>query len=137
MKKRRLPKTRQEWLQDMALAYKDASEAKVFGELTRGYPLTDAELFHLAPHVCIKFRGLDVDQERRSEIVEGTLASYVATEDAEGGEFLHKSPLFAFCFCYLAAHYVADLMEEELVCAMMDYCLENLNRFEKLISDSA
>jgi len=128
-----LPKTKQEWLQDIAKAYNDALDTKVFGELTRGYPLTDEELFHLAPHICIKFRGLDVDQKRRNEIVEGTLASYVVTEDMEVGQFLHDSPLFAFCFCYLAAHYAADLMEEEIASAVMDYCLENLNTLENMI----
>ena len=41
---------------DKAIA--DARETKPFGLLT-GQPITDSNLFHLAPLVCLKFRGLD------------------------------------------------------------------------------
>lgn len=53
---RPLPKTPDQWLKEILLAIKDAKEAKPFARLTRT-KLTDADLFHLAPLVCLKFRG--------------------------------------------------------------------------------
>ena len=54
--KRPLPTTTEEWLKEIGLAMSDASETKPFGILT-GSPITDANLFHLAPLVALKFRG--------------------------------------------------------------------------------
>jgi hypothetical protein len=54
--KRSLPRTREGWLLEIRLAIKDAREAKPFSTLT-GERITDANLFHLAPLICLKFRG--------------------------------------------------------------------------------
>jgi hypothetical protein len=51
-----LPKTPDEWLSEIELAYKDAGKTKPFA-LLRGQWLTNAKLFHLAPVVALKFRG--------------------------------------------------------------------------------
>ena len=34
----------------------DAREAKPFGKFV-GHQITEADLYHLAPHFCLKFRG--------------------------------------------------------------------------------
>jgi hypothetical protein len=56
MMKRPLPRTSAQWLDEIKLAIDDAREAEPFGRLI-GQPVTDASLFHLAPLVCLKFRG--------------------------------------------------------------------------------
>jgi len=53
---RPLPRTPVEWLEEIRDAMLDACDTKPFGILT-GHPITDADLFHLAPLVCLKFRG--------------------------------------------------------------------------------
>ncbi len=136
MKTKPLPQTPEEWLHEIVLAYNDASESIPFGMLTQGRPLKDGELFHLAPHICIKFRGIKSTEKKLQEIVEGSLASYVKTlYEGEGGESLQDSPLLAFCFCYLAAHYVADLMDEREFEIIMDYCDERSELLGKLIDN--
>ncbi len=54
------PKRREEWLAEIAAAYLDAREAIPFGDML-GEPLDkegEADLFHLASAVAVKFRGL-------------------------------------------------------------------------------
>jgi hypothetical protein len=46
--KRHLPNTPAEWLEEIKEAIADARGAKPFGKLT-GHPITEANLFHLAP----------------------------------------------------------------------------------------
>jgi hypothetical protein len=130
-----LPASPEEWLQDIARAYLDAKEAEPFGELT-GQPISDADLFHLAPHVFIKFRNMRVSRRRRSEIVEGALASYVVTMDeGTGREELHDSPVLSFGFCYLAAHFVADLLDKTSVERVMDLCVARKGDLERLVAE--
>ena len=54
--KRPVPRTVPGWFKEIKLAITDAREAEPFGELI-GQPITNANLFHLAPIVCLKFRG--------------------------------------------------------------------------------
>jgi hypothetical protein len=126
--KRDQPGTPTEWLDEINLAVADAREAKPFGLLT-GQRVTDANLFHLAPLVCMKFRGLDYrDEELRNRVTEGALANYVANSDPDGIDHgLDQRPLLAFAMCYIAAHYVPDLIEEEQATAALDYCEENMD----------
>ena len=56
--KRDQPGTPDEWLEEIRLAMAYARNTKPFGLLT-GQVITDSNLFHLAPLVCMKFRGLD------------------------------------------------------------------------------
>jgi hypothetical protein len=59
MKNRRrpTPASRDAWLEEIAAAYKDAAEAIAFGPLA-GQEIKPGDLFHMAPAVCLKFRGL-------------------------------------------------------------------------------
>ena len=133
----KLPASSDDWLEDIARAYLDAREAQPVGELA-GEPIPEDKLFHLAPHVFIKFRKIRASQHRRDEIVEGTLASYIATMDeGTGGDELKDSPLFSFAFCYLAAHFVADLLEKEAVERLMDMCGERRGELAGLVGGGA
>ena len=51
-----------QWLDEIRLAIQDAREAKPFGRLI-GERITDANLFHLAPLVCLKSRGRNVERK--------------------------------------------------------------------------
>ena len=121
--KTELPKTPEDWLDEIALAIIDAEEATPFGALT-GQPITDENLFHLAPLVCLKFRGLDYrDEELRKKVVKGALAIYIANSDQEGIDHgLESRPLLSFAVCYVAAHFVLDLIDQEQTGAILNYC---------------
>ena len=121
------PTTPDEWLAEIRLAIADARETGPFGDLI-GQPITDANLFHLAPLVCMKFRGLDHrDEELRRKVTEGALANYVANSNPDGIDHgLEKRPLMAFAMCYIAAHYVLDLIDEREAETVLDYCEENI-----------
>jgi hypothetical protein len=126
--KHALPKTPDEWLDEIKLAIADARETKPFGLLT-GTPITEAMLFHLAPLVCMKIRGRDYrDEALRTRVTEGALANYVANSDPDGIDHgLEQRPLMAFAMCYIAAHYVLDRIDEEQATAALDYCEENMD----------
>ena len=126
--KRVQPTTPDDWLDEIKVAIADASKTKPFGLLT-GQRITNANLFHLAPLVCMKFRGLDYrDEELRTRVTEGALANYVANSDPDGIDHgLEQRPLLAFAMCYIAAHYVLDLIDEEQATAALDYCDENMD----------
>ena len=47
-------------------------------------------------------------------MTEGALANYVANSDPDGIDHgLEQRPLMAFAMCYIAAHYVLDLIDEQ------------------------
>jgi hypothetical protein len=124
--KRSLPQTPQEWFAEIELAYEDAHEAKPFGKFA-GTTITDADLFHLAPLVCMKFRGLDQsDEQLRNRVTEGALANYVANtgEDAPVDHGLESNPRLAFALCYVTAHLVLDLIDETAADEILCFCEE-------------
>src|SRR6202140_5206734 len=114
---RRLPKTPDQWLKETLLAMKDAREAKPFARLT-GTKLTDTDLFHLAPLVCLKFRRRKLAGAEADRVTKGALANYVV--NTEKG--LTSNPKVAFALCYVAAHLVLDLVDEKTAGEVMGYC---------------
>ena len=122
------PTSPDEWLAEIRLAIADARETKPFGLLI-GQPITDANLFHLAPLVCLKFRGRDHrDEDLRKKVTEGALANYIVNSDPDGIDHgLEQRPLLAFAVCYLTAHYVLDLIDEQEASAALDYCEVNMD----------
>jgi len=125
--KQNQPTTPDDWLDEIRRAIADARETGPFGDLI-GQPITDANLFHLAPLVCMKFRGLDYrDEELRKKVTEGALANYVANSDPNGIDHgLGQRPLLAFAVSYVTAHYVLDLIDEQEASAVLDCCDENM-----------
>src|ERR1700730_10592235 len=110
---RPLPKTPDQWLKEILLAWVDAREAKPFARLT-GDKLTDADLFHLAPLVCLRFRGRKLVGEEADRVRKGALANYVVNTGQDATEQgLESKPQLAFAFCYVAAHLVLDLVDEQ------------------------
>src|SRR6188768_1132522 len=108
--KRSLPRTLGGWLLEIRLAIKDARETEPFSTLT-GERITDANLFHLAPLVCLKFRGRRLIGREADRVTETALANYVVNSDPEGIDHgLQAKPLLAFAVCYVTAHLALDLI---------------------------
>ena len=127
--KRPLPGDASEWFAEINDAYEDAHEAKPYGVFV-AQRIRDQDRFHLAPHVCVKFRGLKPSKKKREEIVETALATYVAnvspSDEASGNRqaALEAHPKFAFTLCYLASHLHLELLDEDMGQEILSYCAE-------------
>ena len=127
---RPLPKTPPDWLAEIKLAITDARKAKPFGWLLLRR-ITDANLFHLAPVVALKFRGRDLRGSEAKQVTETALANCVANSDPDGVDRgLERQPLLAFCLCYVTAHLALDLVDAKQAEAILNYCEEHLEELE-------
>jgi hypothetical protein len=125
--KRSLPRTREGWLLEIRLAIKDARETEPFSTLT-GERITDANLFHLAPLVCLKFRGRKLLGREADRVTEVALANFVVNSDPDGIDHgLKAKPLLAFALCYVTAHLALDFVDKERAEAILNYCEEHLD----------
>jgi hypothetical protein len=128
--KRLLPSKSAVWLAEIKLAIADAQEAKPFGMLT-GRRITDADLFHLAPLVALKFRGREVQGQEAERVTKTALANYVVNSDPDGVDHgLKDRPMLAFALCYIAAHLALDLLDERQADAILTYCEGHWNELE-------
>ena len=126
-----LPKSREEWLVEIAVAYRDAREAIPFGEML-GEPFREADLFHLATAVAVKFRGSSQSARLRKRASDAALASYAANRPAHRSVL--KDPYLAFAFCYLASHHGLRLLTAERVEALMADMERNRKTLDLLIA---
>jgi hypothetical protein len=124
---RRLPQTPVEWFQEIHAAIVDARKTKPFGIL-RGHLITDKTLFHLAPLVCLKFRGRKTKGAEADRVIETALANYVANSNPDGVDHgLISRPMLAFAVCYVGAHLALDLLNEQEAETILNYCEEHLD----------
>jgi hypothetical protein len=124
----------EDWLVEIAAAYQDAREAIPFGPAV-GESFGEAELFHLAPIVALKFRGLRRTARRLKRATEAALASYVASQ--EGNAAVFERPQFAFAFCYVASHLGLGLLSETEAEGLIDYVERNGQSLTQLIERTA
>ena len=123
---RPIPRSVAGWFKEIRLAIADARETKPFGLLI-GEPITDANLFHLAPLVCLKFRGRKLVGREATRVTETAMANYVVNSNPEGVDHgLESKPLLAFAVCYVTAHLALDLVDEQEAEAILNYCEEHL-----------
>ena len=128
--KRLLPMTPAAWLAEIKLAIADAQKTKPFGWLT-GRRITNANLFHLAPLVALKFRGRESRGPEAERVTETALANYVVNSDPDGIDHgLKAKPMLAFALCYIAAHLALDLLDERQADAILTYCEGHLNELD-------
>ena len=78
-----------------------------------GNEISETDLFHMAPLVCLKFRGIKRTKKTIKKVRDAALSSYVATRDILG-EILDNQYL-SFSFCYLASHFGLELIDESEV----------------------
>ena len=117
-----MPDSPEAWLGGIAAAYRDGQEAIPFGPLV-GQEVKPEDLFHLAPLVCLKFRGIRRARRLLRKATDAALASYVTTKE-QVPEVLGV-PQLAFAFAYLASHFGLDLLDEQQVEAVMEYVEQN------------
>ena len=125
-----IAKSDSDWLNDIAEAYIDAREAIPFGPLT-GTKIKESDLFHMAPMVCLKFRGIKATKKNKQKATDAALSSYVTNENANDG--ILKRPAMGFAFCYVLAHYGLDLVNAEQCDKVLTYVEANLDQLEKRI----
>jgi hypothetical protein len=125
---RPIPRTVAGWFKEITLAIKDAREAEPFGKLI-GQRITDANLFHLAPLVCLKFRGRKLVGREADRVTKTALANYVVNSDPDRVDHgLESKPMLAFAVCYVTAHLALDLVDEKQAEAILNYCEEHLEK---------
>jgi hypothetical protein len=113
-----IPKTTHDWLDEIARAYMDAREAIPYG-VFGGQSITEKDLYHMAPAVCLKFRGIKKSKRALEEATVAALTSYSVMQGS-AGELL-EIPHISFAFCYLASHFGLDLVDEDLVNSVMEF----------------
>ncbi len=123
------PKTPDAWLAEIAKAYLDALETIPFGALT-GDKIEEKELFHLAPALCLKFRGIKTTEDNLKMATDAALSSFVATEDSVDNLF--EISQMAFAFCYLASHFGLDLVDNDTLSEAMGYIESKLDYLIKI-----
>src|SRR5271157_247962 len=124
--RRQIPCTSEGWLLEIKLAIKDAREIEQFSPLT-DERITNANLFHLAPLVCLKFRGRKLVGREASRVTETALANYVVNSDPDEVDHgLESKPLLAFAVCYVTAHLALDLVDEKRAEAILNFCEQHL-----------
>jgi hypothetical protein len=126
----KVPPSPTKWMEDIVLAYRDASEAIPFGPAA-GAEFTERELFHLAPLVCLKRRGVKRTRKNRDLVTEAALSTYVANEQVHGTSLTHS--IMAFSLCYLASHYALKLLDEQESENILNFLEEHLNEIEGAI----
>ena len=125
--KHRLPETPDEWFDEIKLAIADASGTEPFGPVV-GESIETANLFHLAPLVCLKFRGRKLKGAAAKRVTEVALANYVVNSDPDGIDHgLEQRPLLGFVVCYVTTHYALDLIDEQEAEVVLNYCEEHLD----------
>jgi len=113
---RQFPQHPVEWLHEIDDAYRDAYDTLPFMPLAGVMP-SENKLFHLAPRVAVKFRGLP--SSRIDAATEAALCSYVASREQAGSAF--DDPYLVFAFCYLASHFGLGLISEQCIDEVMAF----------------
>lgn len=124
-----LPSVPKAWLKEIAAAYLDAEEAIPFGPLA-GVVIMKKDLFHLAPAVCLKFRGLE-QKKNIKKVTEAALSSYVATLDTAPEAM--ADPQMAFAFCYIASHFGMGLVTDEEATGILEFVEKHLDELRRMI----
>ncbi len=127
--KRPVPEGPDAWLDEIVAAYRDAAEAIPFGPMV-DHDMTEADLFHLGPAVCLKFRGVKQSAANMRRATDAALSSYVATSDL--GDDLLDKPQVAFAFCYIASHFGLGLIDETTASELLDHIAEHADTLQIL-----
>lgn len=125
------PKSIFEWIAEIAEAYRDAEEAIPFGPVT-GQTIEEKDLFHFAPSVCLKFRGIKRTKRNLKKATDAALSSYVASKNSVG--HILDDPHISFAFCYLASHFALDLVDEKEINEIMEHIEAHRGELAEAIS---
>ena len=118
-----IPDTPEDWLQEIISAYADAKETIPFSSIT-GADMTEDDLYHLAPAVCLKFRGIKNNKKVLKQATEAALSSYVVTSDVN--QEMQEDSMLAFGFCYLCSHFGLGIINENQSNEIIEYIEKEL-----------
>lgn len=127
-----VPRNRSAWLREIARAWADACETLPFMP-PGGRAPKHAQLFHLAPLIAVKMRG--VAKSKSDKALEAALCSYVASTEAAPG--LLTDPRLAFAFCYLASHFGLGLVSSAAVGRLMRFIENHPDQLDSAIGGAA
>jgi len=127
-KPNKMPQSMQEWMNEIINAYGDAAEAIPFGPAAN-VEITERELFHLAPIVCIKFRGIERTTKKLKTVTEAAMSSYVANVHVHGDTLEHS--IMAFALCYVAGHYALGMLDPKQSEDVLIFIGKHLNEIIK------
>ncbi len=119
------------WVIEIMDAYRDAKAAIPFAEAA-GKTMTEADLFHMAPLVCLKFRDLVSSDECQGNARDAAIGSYIANQEA--GHRNLNDPVMAFSFCYILAHYGLGLLDDEQCQSILAVVETNLAKMKTAVS---
>ena len=122
--KKRIPSTQEDWAKEIDNAFLDAQETIPFA-LQSGQIMTDDDLYHLAPAICLKFRGIERTEDILKKATELALANYVASVDVNKESM--TDPYMAFALCYVVSHFALEIIDENQVESVMCY-LDNMRK---------
>lgn len=125
-----IPENEHCWLKEIAKAYIDALDTVPIAEIA-SKKIKQKDLFHLAPAITIKFRGMKRTKRLLDKVTEGALASYIANEESHKESL--ASPIISFAFCYLASHYALGLVTDENVGILMNAIESDPVKLQKMI----
>ena len=120
--KYRIPQSPDEWIAEIEEAIDDAGGERLHSGADGGAE-GDEGLFHLAPHVCLKFRGRPRKGAAARKVVEAALATYIANTRPIGT--IHRlagRPQLAFALCYVMSNVMLDIITEDQAQAIMERC---------------
>jgi len=124
--------TNEGWIIEIIDAYKDAKAAIPFAEAA-GKTISEADLFHMAPLVCLKFRDLLSSEESRTKAKDAAMGSYMA--NIEAGNRNMNDSVIAFSFCYMLAHYGLGLVDEEKCQSILALIETHLEKIKTAVAD--
>ncbi|WP_018293460.1 hypothetical protein [Mariprofundus ferrooxydans] len=128
---REIPTSNEGWIIEIMDAYQDAKAALPFAAAA-GREMHEADLFHMAPLVCLKFRDLGNSDELRKKARDAAIGSYIANHEA-GNRNLYD-PVMAFAFCYMLAHYGIGLVDEDKCQNILMFVELNLAKIKTAIA---
>jgi len=117
-----MPASHCDWIREIADAYVDAYQAIPYGAVF-GDTITENELFHMAPEICLKIRRIKRTKANIKKATEAMLSSYAATQGHTPK--ILANPHIAFSFAYLTCHFAMDLLTEHYVDETMNYIEEH------------
>ena len=122
-----LPTTPALWLEEIILAIANAIEAR--RQMGNGQTIVPARLFLLAPGMCLKYRGLEIDRDEAERVFESVLATYGANYGRSGLCIDSElRPCMTFALGYIATHLALNLVGEDLAHQILWYCDQRLER---------
>jgi len=125
-----LPTSNEGWVIELIEAYQDAKAAIPFAEAS-GHAMTESDLFHMAPLVCLKFRDLVSSEECQKNARQAAIGSYVA--NLEAGNRNLQDAVMAFSFCYLTAHFGLGLLSDDECQEILGFVESNLTKIKNAV----